>query len=558
MRMKRVLALVLSCMLILACVAVAAPTASAGTIPMTWKQFDKAYVVFEIDVSDNASDNQTIRDFYSILTQKYGFPLCVSTTTESMSPQKVSNLHMVEDHGGEITSHTHSGRVLNSTVKWDDVDFEFKTSLDIFKQYGFNVNGIMLMGGGGSQEPDPNKREDTSETYRAQIEQYVSKYYEYSDLYGISAQYYNPRVPITIGGNQIKERIDEAIENKSWISIYTHGLTDDNYPEGYLTNILDYLKEKEEAGQLEVVTYKYIYENLANWQGNVDFGDTKYTVDFYSTDNKTLLASKVVVKGGDAEAPLLDIASGVTFTGWSAPITNVTDNLSVYADCSYADGTKVSPNEASPLKPHTTHSYGDFVTDEAGHEGTCSVCGEKQEKENHDFNGQVCSVCGYTAKVTETTPTVPSSSTTSTTSSVPTQTTPTQTAPTTLPPQTTPTAPSKTNPTVPSTSVTAPIKTTPVPSASTAPIASATDVEPTVPTEPIVTQPSESQPSDLQPEPGKDGGGSVLLYVLIGVAVLVLIAGGVVLYLFLQKKKAIEQAENTEQADNNEPIDPAE
>ena len=176
--MKRVLSLLLVCSLTLTGVAIAAPTALAGTIPMTWKPMDKAYVVFEMDSSPAGAEVIT---FNNIL-QEYGFPMCVSTTTHSMGPIKVLSLHEVENHGGEITSHTHSGKVLNSYVPWEDVEYEFKTSLDIFRQHDFNVNGIMLMGGGGQNQPDPTKREDTTEKYRAEIEKHGLK------LFGVLPQ----------------------------------------------------------------------------------------------------------------------------------------------------------------------------------------------------------------------------------------------------------------------------------------------------------------------------------------------------------------------------------
>ena len=359
---------------------------------MTWKPMDKAHVVFEMDSSPAGAEVIT---FNNIL-QEYGFPMCVSTTTHSMGPIKVLSLHEVENHGGEITSHTHSGKVLNSYVPWEDVEYEFKTSLDIFRQHDFNVNGIMLMGGGGQNQPDPTKREDTTEKYRAEIEKYVSKYYKYSDLYGVSAQYYNPRKWLYSGWSSTKSYIDNAIKNKDWVVIATHGYDDIvPYSEKYLRQVLDYLKEKEDAGLLEVVTYKHIYKNFGNWQGDVDFGDTKYTVDFYSTDKKTLLGSSVVVEGKAAEEPLLDIAGGVKFNGWSQSIDKVTDNMSVYADCSYNDGTKVSETDASPLKEHADHTWGNFTVDKNGHIGACTVCGEKSEKVEHTFKDNVCSTCGY-------------------------------------------------------------------------------------------------------------------------------------------------------------------
>lgn len=620
MRIKRVFSVLLACALMLTGLAVAAPAATAQTIPMTWKKFDKAYVVLELDASDGISDVNMMNTFYDILTE-YGFPLCISTTTESMSIMKLAALRKVEDHGGEITSHTHSGKVLNSSVSWDVVDYEFKKSLDVFKDYGFNVNGIMLMGGGGGNGPNA---EDTSEAYRAQVEQYVSKYYKYSDKYGVSAQYYNPRYSLTIGGLSIKEKIDDAIANKSWVSLFTHGFNDDNITENYLRYILDYLKEKEDAGELEVVTYKHIYENLANWQGDVDFGDTKYTVDFYSTDNKTLLTSSVVVEGGSAELPLLDVANGVVFKGWSASTDNVTGNMSVYAQCSYADGSKVETTDASPLKLHThapsivNETPATCVSDGVKEHFSCT-CGKLfadasaaveitdpnslviKATDTHadaDNNGkcdncaavigEVPSVTTTTASTTTTAPDDTDAPTTTTTApadtDAPTTTTtapiatdtPTTTTTTTAPivtdaPTTTTTAPIATD--TPATTTTVPIVTN-----TSDPITSEPDtsepnssdlpddpelsepVSSDLPGEPDVSEPIESEPdnSDLIPEPAVDNDGGVLVYILIGLGAVLLIAAAVVGVLLYRKKNAVGQDVPFEPIEFVEPPAPTE
>jgi hypothetical protein len=273
---------------------------------------------------------------YDLITGEYGFPLCVAVPVRSFdpslhpvgNPSSLALLHEIENHGGEILSHTLTHKVFNSSVSWSEVDYELGESYRRLTAEGFNVNGVILAGGGGT--------EDTSEAYRAQIEQYTAKYYKYSDYYGVSTQYYHPRKWMYNSYRRMKNEIDKAIANKSWDVIAAHGidLEISTNTEQNVRMILDYLKKKEAEGVLEVVTYKEAHEKHATWSGNVDFGDTKYTVDFYDADQTTLLASQVVIEGAAATAPAVSAPAGMEFNGWNVPINNVTDNMKVYAQYS--------------------------------------------------------------------------------------------------------------------------------------------------------------------------------------------------------------------------------
>ena len=382
--------------------------ASAETIPMTWKEFDKAYVVFEMDVGPTKL--AMVEEFYQIIVEEYGFPMVISTNTGTALANKkfVDFMRKLEDHGGEITSHTHSGLVCNSSVPWEKIDKDFKTSAEAMEAAGFNVNGIMLAGGGGT--------EDTSVEYRTEIEKITSKYFYYSDRYGVSEQFYNQRDPVFYRGipgwEYTKGLIDELIANKSWKGIFTHGyneVTGLKYDEAYLRRVLDYLKSKEQEGVLEVVTYKYVYENLANWAKPIDFGDTKYTVDFYTPDGKTLLGSSVAIEGEAASPPLYELADGYVLKGWSGDISKVTDNRKVTAKLEYTGSG--SGNVATAITPHV-HRWGAYRSNESGHWRVCenAACGKEEETFAYHVEGapatadkpQTCTVCGRVLQVAST------------------------------------------------------------------------------------------------------------------------------------------------------------
>ena len=129
--------------------------------------------------------------------------------------------------------------------------------------------------------------------------------------------------------------------------------------------MLDEIKKQEKEGKLEVVTYRTMYTKNADWKKPVDLGTTKYTVDFYSTDNKTLIYSATVEEGGSATAPKIETAEGVKFKKWSGSFSSVTKNICVYAIC---DGVKMTDDAAVGLK----HEH--FFLD-SGEKQTCGTCG---------------------------------------------------------------------------------------------------------------------------------------------------------------------------------------
>ena len=361
-KMKRMLSLALVAIFVISLVGGhGSLRASAETVPMTWKEMDKGYVIFEMD---DASEE--LETYYNLLTGEYGFPMCSSCWSVDLDtdPEKVARLRWLEDHGGEITSHTHNNLGVYGDTPLETIEADFKASAEAWEAHGFNVNGIMVQGKGGSE------LDYYSYEARARVEPITSKYFYYSDRYGVSTQYDNKRNWIAAGWSQTKKLIDDAISNKSFTILATHGYEEvtgmPSYTHEYLIKLLDYLKEKEDAGELEVVTYRDLFKRFAEWETPVDLGDTKHTVDFYALDGQTLIGSSVAVEGGAAVAPSMPAIPGITYTGWTADITNVTDNMKVSATAQYADGTPVDKDSLIDLIAYVNLSSGNDDTGEIG------------------------------------------------------------------------------------------------------------------------------------------------------------------------------------------------
>ncbi len=276
--------------------------ASAAAPTMTWNKGDKGYISIVID--DN---NSELPALYNLITVEYGFPLCAAVPVNSINDTNIETLRTIEKSGGEILSHTYSHKVLTADITDEEIEREICGSYTALLDKGFNVNGIILAGGGGT--------EDTSEAFRARLEPYTARCYQYSDKYGVSTQFYHPRS--TIAGNLpgAKNTVDNAIKNKSWEPIYAHGLTKDvaTINEDMWRRFLDYLKEKQDAGELEVVTYRTAHETLGNWSETPDFDPIKSHVSGDSTSAPAPATTTTAPGNTDNPAkpfPILPIAIG--------------------------------------------------------------------------------------------------------------------------------------------------------------------------------------------------------------------------------------------------------
>lgn len=323
------------------------PLETGKTIPMSWKPMDKGYITLIFD--DNKA---SLPDFYNIITGEYNFPMCAAVPSSTLGSNNAV-LHEIQNHGGEILSHTVGFTPLNFSMTWNEIDYQLGQSYRDLSADGFNINGIILAGG---------STQDQSIEFRTQIEPFTSKYYLYSDKYGASTQYWKQRNWFsgrTV--DELKSIIDTHIKNKTWEVIYAHDFNECS--EETLRATLDYLKEKQTQGLVDVVTYKFVHETFGDWAEPVDFGDTTYTVEFYGSDSKTFLGKSVTVKGKSAAEPeALNLADGYTFEGWSADISNITDNMKVYALCKDADGNYAGKDSESVIT--AAHTY--YVDSENG------------------------------------------------------------------------------------------------------------------------------------------------------------------------------------------------
>ncbi len=201
-----------------------------------------------IIIDDN---NDELERIFNLVTGEYSFPLCAAVPVHSLSlrPDSRTLLHAIEQSGGEILSHTLTHKVLNTTVSDEDIEREIGGSYEALTAEGFAVHGIILAGGGGT--------EDTSEAFRQKLEPITSRYYQYSDLYGVSARYYHPRTWLPAGMAYIKKQLEQAIADGAWLPIAAHGMTHDIGPisEELWREFVAYLKEKQTVGDIEVVTY---------------------------------------------------------------------------------------------------------------------------------------------------------------------------------------------------------------------------------------------------------------------------------------------------------------
>ena len=224
-------------------------------------------------------------DEYAELFIKRKIPLVLATVPELLienaSSQKETRLQVarrVEEAGGEIIAHNGGVLTQEGFSDYSTMYSFFVRTKQIFNYYGFDVNGIILSGGvgqvAGAQE----------------TEEWASSFYSYSDLYGVKQEpteeiidsvYFHTRSGMSRYNNsleKIKQEIDVAIQNRTWLVFYFHDSKDINTE--ILEQVLDYVEMKS-AEELEVVTYKEMYEKSAIKASYVK--DTKNTYYVSST-----------------------------------------------------------------------------------------------------------------------------------------------------------------------------------------------------------------------------------------------------------------------------------
>lgn len=226
-----------------------------------YRKQDKAYITF---VNDDTRPQ--IDEFADLFISK-NLPLVLATVPEALienaSLQKETRLQVarrVEAAGGEIIAHNGGVLTQEGFSDYNTMYSFFVRTKQLFNYYGFDVNGIILAGGKdmvtGAQES----------------EEWASSIYSYSDLYGVEydkkelaldSVYYHRRGGLGNFQNDldgIKQEIDTAIANKSWLVYYFHDSSEIDVE--VLGEVLDYVNSKSET-ELEVVTYKEMYQKNA-------------------------------------------------------------------------------------------------------------------------------------------------------------------------------------------------------------------------------------------------------------------------------------------------------
>lgn len=232
-----------------------------------FSEFDKAYVSFVFD--DGWHDVDVIASLFA----EFDFPLCLAIIpsrlnnncdgltvatgefTVGMTVKEVAEV--VTKNGGEILSH--NGKIFTKD-NWEEHSAwveKFITAKETLVAAGFEVRGVIADGGVGSIDGNTGTVEQVRK-----LQSWAAQYFEYSDLYGYSPNYYRPRKYLNNGVDTVVHQISEAVADKNWVTFYGHTFdgTEANITAENMRTILRYCKDNG----IEVVPYRYIFNNFAS------------------------------------------------------------------------------------------------------------------------------------------------------------------------------------------------------------------------------------------------------------------------------------------------------
>ena len=328
--MKKLFCLLTTLLLLLTVVFVPAE----ATESFTWKEFDSGYVTIVFD--DGRDCTATLARMFNEKNIPLSCAIMGKTVVNSSS--MVALLKDIQNHGGEILSHTYSHDAFDENSTLEEIEKEFSMSYNALTNAGFVVNGIIEAGSGGAE-----KRVNYD-----LVEQVVKKYYKYSDCYGTSLQYKSVRT--WMHGQslaQLKAKVSRAAKNKEWLILFAHDFNEISQPD--LEALLQHINDTE---GVKGVTYKYMYENFGNYPQKQDFGKTYYTVS-YVDGNGTVIEEKVVAAGGYVSTKPTKIPEG---TSWKNSEIIVEGNMTISpTGSSTTTSTPSEPTESTPSStPDTT------------------------------------------------------------------------------------------------------------------------------------------------------------------------------------------------------------
>ena len=311
--------------------------------PVVYKKIKKPYISFVMDQISWL--NEEVIDLFI----EKDIPLSIAAAPEKLkigsSNAFKTNLDVVKKliatGKGEILSYNGEGVLTEERIgNYNEMYKTFIKAKQLFNFYGIEVNGANFLGGKGYIQ------------FNEEQEKWASSFYGYSDSYGFSTKYkyicinvhYHPKVIIHTDFEKMKEAIDKDIDDKNYNVYSFHS----NNPPKNLSEFLDYVKQKEKEGKLEIGNYKEYYEkNAIKMSDLIKDRHTYYvSIDGKSEDGlsekdpmnyETLKKKKGFMTGDKVLLKRGDIYYGNLFIKF-----NVVDNT-VFTLSSYRDKKKGRP-----------------------------------------------------------------------------------------------------------------------------------------------------------------------------------------------------------------------
>ena len=226
--------------------------------PFAFKEFDKGYVTFVFD--DGRYDWDKITSIFN----EYGLKLCLAvppseldynSNSLGLGAKTIKDIAMeVVERGGEVLCHSMVAITKDNVNDTEVMTQQFKTNKQLLEEVGFTIRGIIMAGGTGQLLGG------TVEEGGDIFQKWSSQYYDYSDRYGMTPNYYNPRKALKDGSSAIISHIQSTITNKKWSVYYGHTIdgTETGLDETELRTVLQYCVDNN----VTVVTYGEIYDKF--------------------------------------------------------------------------------------------------------------------------------------------------------------------------------------------------------------------------------------------------------------------------------------------------------
>ena len=221
---------------------------------------DQAYITFCFD------DLRTDQDSICSIFEMFHYPVCLAAIPARFSKigtglkeprgsffpgmTMLEVAQKVVELGGEVLVHNTKPITEQTNTDFLFMYDSFVLSKQSLQNAGFSPRGFVGAGGEGKVSQTP------------EIEQWLLGNYDYATN-GSSEVYQLKRYDINIYWDELRDFIDEAIENKSWLRIcghdYSTGKGKSFRNEEDLIELLQYCKEKG----VHVVTFEYMYDHFA-------------------------------------------------------------------------------------------------------------------------------------------------------------------------------------------------------------------------------------------------------------------------------------------------------